>query len=89
MTAALSAQGIATGSIYWPPVPPRAVFRRTVGGDPRPTVRWAEEILSRTLTLPLHTGMSLEEVDLVCESLVRALGLKNRDPGLAFFTPSK
>ncbi len=72
MTAALSAQGIATGSIYWPPCHLEPYFAGQ-SGEIRAHCPVAEEILSRTLTLPLHTGMSLEEVDLVCESLVRAL----------------
>ncbi len=71
MAAALAAQGIATGSIYWPPCHLEPYFAGQ-SGEIRACCPVAEEVLSRTLTLPLHTGMSLEDVDAVCESLVRA-----------------
>lgn len=73
MASALSAQGIATGSIYWPPCHLEPFFAG-MAVESRGPCPVAEEVLSRTLTLPLHAGMSLEDVDVVCESVAAALG---------------
>ena len=72
MAASLSARGIATGSIYWPPCHLEPYYLGRAGDFPA-RCPLAEDVLARTLTLPLHAGMSLEDVDRVCDSVVRAL----------------
>jgi dTDP-4-amino-4,6-dideoxygalactose transaminase len=34
---------------------------------------FAEEIATRELTLPLYPTMTIDEVDLICDSLIKAL----------------
>ena len=72
MAASLSARGIATGSICWPPCHLEPYYLGRAGDFPA-RCPLAEDVLGRTLTLPLHAGMSLEDVDRVCDSVVRAL----------------
>ena len=72
MVAALSSRGIATGSIYWPPCHLEPYYAGRAG-EIRARCPVAEDVLARTLTLPLHAGMSLGDVDRVCDSLARGL----------------
>ena len=68
VAARLAEMEISSGSIYWPPCHLQPFFQERLGsrvGD-LPT---AEEILARTLTLPLHTGMGVEQVRIACQAL--------------------
>lgn len=64
----LKADGIQS-SIHYPAFKDFTAFK-DIGLNKAPV---AEEIAIRELTLPLYPTMSLEEVDLVCESLTKAL----------------
>ena len=69
IAAALGERGVPVGSLYWPPchLQPSARDRLGTGEGDCPV---AEEVLRRTLTLPLYNGLSSDQVDAV----VRALG---------------
>jgi perosamine synthetase len=60
--------GIRCGTIYWPPCHLEPFYRQHFGyGEGSFPI--AEEILPRTLTLPLYNGMALEDVDYVCAAV--------------------
>jgi dTDP-4-amino-4,6-dideoxygalactose transaminase len=65
----LKEDGIQT-SIHYPAFKDFTAFK-DIGLNSAPI---AEDISKRELTLPLYPTMSFEEVDLVCESLIKALG---------------
>ncbi|MCB0276902.1 MAG: DegT/DnrJ/EryC1/StrS family aminotransferase [Calditrichaeota bacterium] len=62
---------VQTGSIYWPPCHLQPFYREAMycPGD----FPVAEDILSRTLALPIYPTLSREEVELVCQALQIAL----------------
>lgn len=70
VAAALKADGVPTGSLYWPPchLQPSAVNRLGTGPGDCPI---AESVLSRVLTLPLYIGMTRADVDRVSCCLQR------------------
>jgi dTDP-4-amino-4,6-dideoxygalactose transaminase len=65
----LKEEGIQT-SIHYPAFKNFTAFK-DIGLNRAPV---AEDIAKRELTLPLYPTMTLNEVDLVCDSLVKALG---------------
>lgn len=67
----LEAKGVHL-SIHYYPVPLHKFYRELYGykeGD----FPQAEEYYRRAFTLPLHFGLSLEDVDYVCDTLIEAL----------------
>ena len=60
--------GIRCGTIYWPPCHLEPFYREHFGYGPGsfPT---AEEVLPRTVTLPLYNGMALADVEYVCAAV--------------------
>lgn len=62
--------GISTGSIYWPPCHRQPAFEAIAAGRAFPV---ADEILDRTLALPMHGELTIEEVDIVCSRLQQYL----------------
>ena len=75
IAAALGERSVPVGSLYWPPchLQPSARDRLGTGEGDCPV---AEEVLRRTLTLPLYNGLSPDQVD----GVVRALG-ETLEPG--------
>ena len=65
----LKADGIQS-SIHYPAFKDFTAFK-DIGLNSAPI---AEDIATRELTLPLYPTMTLEEVDLVCDSLIKSLG---------------
>ena len=65
--------GIRSGTIYWPPCHLEPFYRRHFGYGPGNFPN-AEEVLPRTLTLPLFNGMALEDVDYVCAAVKEVAG---------------
>jgi len=60
--------GVPVGSVYWPPIHLEPFYRERFGyreGD----FPVAEELLHRTITLPLFVGLSDADVEHVCHSL--------------------
>lgn len=72
IAAALGERGVPVGSLYWPPchLQPSARDRLGTGEGDCPV---AEEVLRRTLTLPLYNGLSAAQVDAVVRALGEAL----------------
>lgn len=72
VAASLGARGVPVGSLYWPPchLQPSARDRLGTGEGDCPV---AEEVLRRTLTLPLYNGLSGDQVDTVLEALAETL----------------
>jgi dTDP-4-amino-4,6-dideoxygalactose transaminase len=62
--------GISTGSIYWPPCHMQPAFKQMCVGRHFPV---ADEILDRTLALPMHGALTHDEVDRVCDALLEIL----------------
>ncbi len=72
IAAALGERGVPVGSLYWPPCHLQPSARDRLGtreGD----CPVAEEVLRRTVTLPLYNGLSPDQVDAVVRSLGEAL----------------
>jgi len=64
----LKKRGIATGSLYWPPCHLQPVYKKLFGykkGD----FPVAEDILSRTIALPMYTVMTREEITYVIKGV--------------------
>ncbi|HEX6793809.1 MAG TPA: DegT/DnrJ/EryC1/StrS aminotransferase family protein [Casimicrobiaceae bacterium] len=71
----LLSRGIATGVSY------EALHLSTLGrryGYQRGDLPNTERIAERTVTLPLHAGMSLDDVDRVCDAIDGVLGERRR-----------
>jgi dTDP-4-amino-4,6-dideoxygalactose transaminase len=68
--------GIQT-SIHYPPVHRFSVFARQFQLD-SPGLPWTDQVACREVTLPLYPDMSLEQVDMLCVEVTRALHLLNR-----------
>ena len=64
--------GVIGGSIYWPPCHLQPYFRRQFGWKVG-SFPVAEEVLSRTLTLPLFCGLTEEDVSYICAALAEVL----------------
>jgi dTDP-4-amino-4,6-dideoxygalactose transaminase len=60
----LSAQGIETGTVFYPPCHMQPVYKKQkLNGLPLPV---AEEVLARTVTLPMHFALNdLEVLDVI------------------------
>ena len=68
----LARQGISLGSCYWPPCHLQPYYRARCGhgqGD----LPVAEDVLSRTVTLPLFNGLNRDQLDRVSDRLRDAL----------------
>lgn len=77
VVARLSAQGVPTGSLYWPPCHLQPSARRSLGtGEGDCPV--AEDVLDRVLTLPLYNGMVRGQVEGVVARLAAAAATETR-----------
>lgn len=74
----MAAGGVQT-SVHYPPVHCFAAFR---GDGIRPLPR-TDELAARILTLPLYPTLSGEQLDLVAERLLAAVGTPAQTPGLS------
>ena len=64
--------GIETGSVYYPPCHLHPYYRKTFGtgeGD----LPVAEKVLSKVLCLPMHLGVTDEQVMRVTSALARSI----------------
>jgi len=59
--------GVQT-SIHYPAIQNFSGYKNKINSTPK-----AEHVCAHELTLPLYPGMSIEEVDIVCNSLINAL----------------
>ena len=64
--------GVAVGSCYWPPCHLQPFYRRLKGGGPG-NFPVAEDVLPRTITLPIYPGLTGEQVARVVEGLAAAV----------------
>ena len=72
MATLLKKKGIGTGGIYWPPCHLQPIYKKLFKfkkGD----FPVAEDILSRTIALPMYTGMKREEIGHVVQEVKKAL----------------
>jgi len=60
--------GVETGNIFYPPCHMQGVYRK-LGACTYSGLPVAEEILARTITLPMHVGLSDKDVAFVVESV--------------------
>ena len=67
VVAALAADGVQA-SVHYPSVSGFTAYRHLAGEAPK-----ADEVSRRELTLPLYPTMSVDQCDLVCEALCKAL----------------
>ncbi len=65
--------GVIGGSIYWPPCHLQPYFRRQFGWG-KGSFPVAEKVLSRTLTLPLYSGLKEDDLGYICSALAEVLG---------------
>lgn len=56
--------GVETGNVFYPPCHLQAVYKK-LGAISYGSLSTAERVLSRTITLPMHVGLSDEDVDYV------------------------
>jgi perosamine synthetase len=60
--------GIETGNIFYPPCHMQGVYRK-LGAYTYGSLSVAEEVLARTITLPMHTGLSDDDVTFVIDKV--------------------
>jgi dTDP-4-amino-4,6-dideoxygalactose transaminase len=60
--------GIETGNVFYPPCHLQTVYKK-LGVASYGSLLTAEEVLSRTITLPMHVGLTDEDVDYVLEKV--------------------
>lgn len=60
--------GIETGNIFYPPCHMQGVYRK-LGACSYGSLSVAEDVLSRTITLPMHVGLSDDEVAFVIDQI--------------------
>lgn len=58
--------GIETGNIFYPPCHMQGVYRK-LGAFTYSSLSVSEDVLARTITLPMHVGLTDEEVDFVVD----------------------
>jgi dTDP-4-amino-4,6-dideoxygalactose transaminase len=68
-------RGVGLGWSYWPPLHLQPVFRRLYGAAPG-LCPAAEELLARTVCLPIHPRFSEEQRERVIESFLEALSFE-------------
>jgi dTDP-4-amino-4,6-dideoxygalactose transaminase len=56
--------GVETGNVFYPPCHLQAVYKK-LGAASYGSLLTAEQVLSRTITLPMHVGLTDEDVDYV------------------------
>ncbi len=60
--------GVETGNIFYPPCHMQGVYKK-LGAFSYGTLSTAEKVLSRTITLPMHVGLTNDQVDYINEAL--------------------
>ena len=60
--------GVETGNIFYPPCHLQAVYKK-LGAFSYGSMLTAERVLSRTITLPMHVGLTNEEVDFIIKKV--------------------
>ena len=60
--------GVETGNIFYPPCHMQAVYKK-LGAFSYGSLSTAEQVLSRTITLPMHVGLTDEDVDFVVDKV--------------------
>lgn len=63
--------GVETGNIFYPPCHMQGIYRK-LGACTYSSLSVAEEVLARTITLPMHVGLSDRDVAFVVESVKAA-----------------
>jgi perosamine synthetase len=65
--------GVETGNIFYPPCHLQAVYKK-LGAFSYGNLLAAERVLSRTITLPMHVGLTNEDVEYVIEKVKFIVG---------------
>jgi perosamine synthetase len=60
--------GVETGNIFYPPCHMQGVYKK-LGVFTYADLKVAEQVLARTITLPMHVGLSDDDVDIVLDSV--------------------
>ena len=60
--------GVETGNVFYPPCHLQAVYKK-LGVASYGSLLTAEQVLSRTITLPMHVGLTDEDVDYVLDKV--------------------
>lgn len=68
----LCAQNIETRRYFWPPVHQQQLYRRIWDRSPLPVT---ERVSGRVLNLPIYSALTEEDVDRICEAILRAFEL--------------
>jgi dTDP-4-amino-4,6-dideoxygalactose transaminase len=74
LAAAMASRGVSVGSLYWPPChlqPSSRQYLGTTEGD----CPVAEDLLRRTVTLPLYNGLTVDQVTAVVERLAESMSV--------------
>jgi dTDP-4-amino-4,6-dideoxygalactose transaminase len=66
--------GIETGNVFYPPCHLQEVYRK-LGDYSHGSLSVAEQVLSRTITLPMHAGLADTDVEYVINGILDALRL--------------
>lgn len=65
--------GVETGNIFYPPCHLQAVYKK-IGAFSYGDLSTAEQVLSRTITLPMHVGLSDSDVEFVVDKVKLLVG---------------
>jgi dTDP-4-amino-4,6-dideoxygalactose transaminase len=58
--------GVETGNIFYPPCHMQGVYKK-LGAFSYGSLSTAEQVLSRTITLPMHVGLTNDDVEFVVD----------------------
>lgn len=65
--------GVETGNVFYPPCHLQAVYQK-LGAFSHGSLSTAETVLARTITLPMHVGLSDEDVDYIVDKVAFLTG---------------
>ncbi len=69
----LEVHGVETGNVFYPPCHMQDVYKK-LGAHSYGSLSVAEEVLARTITLPMHTGLTDTDVDYVIKKVLSTIG---------------
>ena len=70
-------QNIETRRYFWPPVHRQKLYRRIWDGSPLPVT---DRVAERVLNLPIYSALTDQDVDRVCDAILRAFEEAKRSP---------
>jgi perosamine synthetase len=66
-------RGVETGNVFYPPCHMQSFYKKGNISVTRGNLATSEDVLARTITLPMHAGMSLKEASNVIQDVDRVL----------------